>query len=158
LNQHFETGAHFLALAQRLYDLFLNQRQGERSPLQRGRAERADPKELRDRLQPMLAEIERMSEVARSREVELVVFLINPQEHDGSFQAEQWAYNQIVGEYCRKRYIRVVDPLPMLAGVANGRPILCSFDDYHWTREAHRLAAGALFDYLTREGMLSRRG
>ena len=158
LNQHFETGAHFLALAQRLYDLFLNQRQGERAPLQRGRAGRADPKELRDRLQPMLAEIEKMNEVARSREVELVVFLINPQEHDGSFQAEQWAYNQIVGEYCRKRSIRVVDPLPMLAGVANGRPILCSFDDYHWTREAHRLAAGALFDYLTREGMLARRG
>jgi len=158
LNQHFETGAHFLAAAQRLYGLFVNQRQRERLPLRHAPGGGDDHDQVGNRLQPLLAEIGKMSEVARSKGVELVVLLINPQERDGSFQAEQWTYNQIVSEYCRKSGIRVMDPLRILAGVANGRPIFCSFDDYHWTREAHRIVAGALFDYLAREGMLPRRG
>jgi GDSL-like Lipase/Acylhydrolase family len=157
LNEYFETGAHFLALAQRLYGLFRDQRPGDLAPPRRGRGGEADPDKVSDLLQPLLAEIGKMSEVAHSRGVEFVVLLVNPQERDGSFRAEQWTYNRIVSEYCRKRGIRVVDPLPILAGVADGRPILRTFDDYHWTREAHRIVAGALFDYLSREGMLPRR-
>lgn len=155
LNQHFELGAHLLAAAQRVYELFVDQHRGEQAPPRSGRGGATDPDKIGGRLLPMLAEIGEMSEVARSKRVELVVLLINPQEPDASFRAEQWTYNRVVSEYCRKKGIRVLDLLPILAEAANGLPAFRAFDDYHWTREAHHIAAGELFNYLLREGMLS---
>jgi lysophospholipase L1-like esterase len=145
LNQHFELGAHLLRLARRVV------RAGRPARPPQGAAvvqAAVDTAELRQRLGPMLTEIGRAARVTRQAGARFVVVLINPQAEDGSFAPVQYAYNQVVAGFCRDDSVEVVDPLPALLTHGNGRPVFRSSDNYHWTREAHGVAAEAVYRYL----------
>jgi lysophospholipase L1-like esterase len=152
LNRYFELGAHLLRLGQTLYGLTVDRTRRAVDGGRRGVP--PDPAAMSEQLKPMLSEIGAMNATARSRGSEMVVVLINPQERDGGFRAEQSAYNEIVSAYCRRNGILVVDPLPALAMTAQGRPVFRAPDDYHWTAPAHRIAAEQLLDVLTTERLL----
>jgi lysophospholipase L1-like esterase len=150
MSQHFELGAHLLALAQRAYGMLLAEPDGAEAP---PTPPTPDSTEVRRRLQPALAEVERMAAVARAAGAQAVVLLINPQREDGSFAPVQSGYNAAVSEFCRAAGIAVVDPLPALVAQSAGRPLYRSPDNYHWTVAAHTVAARALADYLTARGL-----
>ena len=107
-----------------------------------------DMVEARQHLEPALQEILLASAIARSDGARFVVLLINPQASDGTFAPVQWAYNAVVTAFCRDRTIEVVDPLPALVADSGGRPVHRTFDDYHWTRNAHGVAARVLHEHL----------
>jgi hypothetical protein len=100
------------------------------------------------RLTPALAEIGRAAAVARQSGARFVVLLINPQLEDGSFAPVQYAYNHVVGGFCRTEGIEVVDPLPALVARGGGRPRYRAADNYHWTPAAHRVAAELVYRSL----------
>jgi lysophospholipase L1-like esterase len=145
LNQHFELGAHMLAMAYRLYGAASGS--GETAPAPAA-ATLVDTADVRSRLGPALEEIGRAAAASRSGGARFVVLLINPQLEDGSFAPVQFAYNQIVGDFCRAHDIEVVDPLPVFLAQGAGRPLYRAADNYHWTREAHRVAAAAMYRHL----------
>lgn len=145
LNQHFEVGAHLLALAHRLYGVVSGTRAAPPAPAAAAPVDTAD---VARRLEPALAEIGGAAAVARQGGARFVVLLINPQLEDGSFAPVQYAYNLVVGDFCRAAGIEVVDPLPVLVAQGAGRPRYRTVDNYHWTREADRVAAGELYRYL----------
>ena len=144
LNQHFEFGAHLLAAARRIAGLLAagsaHTEMAAQTPI--------DMVEARQHLEPALQEILLASEIARSDGARFVVLLINPQASDGTFAPVQWAYNAVVTAFCRDRTIEVVDPLPALVADSGGRPVHRTFDDYHWTRNAHGVGARALSEHL----------
>jgi lysophospholipase L1-like esterase len=151
LNQHVEFGAHLLAMAYRLYGAVSGAPASVPAPAAAAPVDTAD---VGRRLEPALAEIGRAAAAARQAGARFVVLLINPQLEDGSFAPVQYAYNHVVGDSCRAAGIEVVDPLPVLVAGGAGRPRYRAVDNYHWTREAHRVAAEAVFRYLERVGSL----
>jgi lysophospholipase L1-like esterase len=146
LNQHFELGAHLLAVAYRLYGA-VSGGGGAGAPAPAAAA-RVDTADVARRLGPALAEMGRAAAAARRGGARFVVLLINPQLEDGSFAPVQYAYNHAVGEFCRAEGIEVVDPLPVLVARGGGRPRYRAVDNYHWTPEAHRVAAELVYRYL----------
>jgi hypothetical protein len=148
MNQYFQLGAHLLSASSRLYAWVVRPPPWhEDKPIDLAEAER--------RLTPTVREIQRADSVARGGGMALVVLLVNTQEVDGSFNPDQYSYNQVLRDFCSDHGIRVVDPLPVLAGTAAGRPIYRSPDDGHWTRAAHRVVAEVLDRYLVGSGLLS---
>jgi hypothetical protein len=99
-------------------------------------------------MKPALDEILLARDVARAGGADFLVLLINPQSPDGSFAERQSAYNRVVSDFCSEHDIGVVDPLPVLVHAAQGRALFRTPDDYHWTREAHDLAAAELYRHL----------
>jgi lysophospholipase L1-like esterase len=164
LNRHLEVGAHVLALGHRASAQvrgWVAGRPDSPAPAVPEAAQqggRPSPtEEIAGQLGPMLSEIARMDDTARTHGIVLVVLLINPQERDGSFRPAHFAFNRIVEEFCRARRIHVVNPLPALVAVARGRPVYRTRLDYHWSPEAHRVAAEVLYEYLAREGLVRPR-
>ena len=153
LNRHFEIGAHLLSLARRVHGRL----SGHRVSQSEGAASLpVDSVEVASRMGPVLAEIDLMKKAADAAQVPLIVLLINPQAENGSFPPVQYQYNRVVGRFCHERGIRLVDPLPALVVAAHGRPVFRSSDDVHWTRAAHRVAAGEVERYLLRAQLLAR--
>lgn len=144
LNQHFELGAHLLALAHRVY----NGVRGDAAAPEPPGTPRPDSLDVGERLRPVLDEVARATALTRAAGARLVVLLINPQSADGSFAPVQFAYNAEVIRFCRTEGIPVVDPLPALVAGSAGEPVYRSPDDYHWTARADRVAADAVLRHL----------
>jgi hypothetical protein len=82
--------------------------------------------------------------------------LVNEQEEDGSFKPIEKQYNEVVGSFCRDSGVTVVDPLPVLEGLAHGKPIFRQGNDHHWSSLAHKVAAKELLGVLTQENILTK--
>lgn len=151
LNQHFELGAQLLSVTYRLYGWVVD------TPAAGSAAPAPKPIDLAEaerRLAPTLDEMLKADSVTRADGAVLVALLVNTQQLDGSFDRNQFTYNEVFRRFCEAHHIRVVDPLPTLDQTAAGRPIYRSYDDPHWTRAAHRVVAGVLDDYLLAAGLI----
>ena len=151
LNRHIEAGAHLLAAVYRVSGA-IRERAGPRPPVVRPLE--PDTTEVRRLLAPMLAEIGSAQRAAVAGGASFVVLLINPQSVDGNFATIQHIYNVVVTGFCRDAGIRVVDPLPALMEDAKQKPVFRTPDNYHWTREGHRVAARELERYLLGSDLL----
>jgi hypothetical protein len=81
--------------------------------------------------------------------------LVNEQEEDGSFQAIEKQYNEVVASFCRARGVKVVDPLPVFERLAGGKPVFRQANDHHWSSEAHKVAAQELLRVLKEESVFA---
>jgi hypothetical protein len=117
-------------------------------------AKTVDLAEAERRLAPTLDEMLKADSVTRADGAAFVVLLVNTQQLDGSFDRNQFTYNEVFRRFCEAHHIRVVDPLPTLDQTAAGRPIYRSYDDPHWTRAAHRVVAEVLDRYLLSAGLI----
>lgn len=151
LNQHFEFGAHVMTVAQLANGVLA--RASSTSTGSAGASLTAESP-LEPQFAPVLAEIDSVWSLADSAGAALVVLLVNPQASDGSFPDAQYRYNQILRSHCMARGIDVLDPLPSLAGLADGKPIMRSADDYHWSGKAHEAVAAVLREHLVRSGLV----
>jgi hypothetical protein len=70
---------------------------------------------------------------------------------------DRFAYNKFMADYCKRHGILLLDLTPGFRAANERRPGIYYFKtDGHWTPEGHVLAAGILFDYLGRAGLLKR--
>lgn len=95
-------------------------------------------------LEPLLKEIALIDQFAHSKGTSAVVLLITPQLKNGLFEREAVVFNAAINSYCADRGIPVVDPLPEFQRLSDGTPKFRNGADYHWSPEAHRIAADKL--------------
>jgi hypothetical protein len=140
--EHFQFAAHALRAARNASARFARWRHP------------APTAPVAERIKKLLAELERIARRLAERRLPLVVLLVNRQAADGRFSDLEREYNRVVGAFCAERGIEVVDPLPRLITAANGRPMMRLEHDYHWSPEAHRIAAAAVADFLVARRLL----
>ncbi len=91
-------------------------------------------------IHPLLAEIDRLHDVAREAGIPLALLLINAQEPDGQFKPINAVFNETIRSHAAGRGLLVVDPLPLLIRAAHGRRVMRFPSDGHWTALAHAVA------------------
>ena len=140
---HFYFGAHILRAARSAAEKAARYVRPDTSQPNRSDIEKS--------LKSLLGEIEKIRQLCVSLNIPLVVMLVNEQEADGSFKAVEKQYNEVVESFCRDSGIKVVDPLPVLEGLAGGKPVFRQTNDHHWSSQAHKVAAKELLKVLTQE-------
>jgi lysophospholipase L1-like esterase len=123
--------------------------------------ERLVPQDYPDRMkwteadyQPALDELAQLHDTLAARRIPLVLLLVNAQNEDGSFLADETRINALVTRFCAARDLPVADPLPRMIEEARGRPLYRTPSDLHWTALAHQIAAQQVEAVLAARGWI----
>ncbi len=108
------------------------------------------------KMQPLLDEVEKIVQLCRSRDIGLVVLLVNSQSKDGGFRTKEKKYNTIIRRFCRQRRITVFDPIPLFIKLSSKAPVFRIGHDAHWSRRAHALVGKALGAFFRKEDWILR--
>ncbi len=143
LKRFFHFGAHTLALP------LGGRHWPQRAPAPDGR------EAIAEAYAPALREIREARDLARDRGSTLVVLAIHAQRPDGSFDAREQTYHEILAAFCARHGILFVATLPELQARAAGRAEFRFPTDQHWSPAAHELAAGLVHQKLLAEGLVA---
>lgn len=100
--------------------------------------------EVKRRIEPLLQEIALIDQFTRGKGVSGVVLLITPQLKNGLFEQGAEAFNGVIASFCTDRGIPVIDPLPEFQRLSDGTSKFRNGADYHWSPQAHKIAADML--------------
>ena len=127
--------------------------------------ERLVPQDYPDRTQwteadyqPVLDEIAQLHDALAARGIPLVLLIVNAQNEDGSFSADDPRINALVTRFCTARDLPVADPLPRMVEEAQGKALYRTPSDQHWTPLAHRIAAQEVEAVLAARGWVPQPG
>jgi lysophospholipase L1-like esterase len=104
--------------------------------------------------QPALDELAQLHAALSAQGIPMVLLLVNHQDADGSFSRDELRYNEHVARFCRARDLPLVDPLPRFVAESQGKPVLRTPSDMHWTPLAHRIAAQEVMRVIEAQRLL----
>jgi hypothetical protein len=99
-------------------------------------------------LQLLMVGLQRFHESLRTRGIPLLVVLVNTQTPLGKFYTHEYRQNELIAELGAKYGFEIVDPLPMLTRVADGKSIHRYPNRFHWPPFTHSLVAEMVADRI----------